>query len=1142
MKNIMTKNDLNTIELLSCLSELGVALRAEGDRLHINAPKGVLDASLREVLSQRKLEIIRFLRTAASENNHETLPLHKAPREGSICTSFSQERLWFLSQLEPESIAYNITVGVKLPRQLQIDIFKKSLNEIFRRHEVLRTTFGEEEGRPVQIVSPAAPFDVQLENLQDVPQAQIPERVQQIATHQTLRPFNLTKDQLFRATLIQLGKEESFLIITMHHIITDRWSLGILAREIRSLYRAYSEDSPSPLPELPIQYADFAYSQRKWLEGDVLESQLNYWKQKLAGVQLLQLPADRTRPAIQTYRGGKKGLRLSKDLTEELNQLSQSHGVTLFMTLLAAFKVLLCRYTGQTDFAVGSPIANRNRTEVEGLIGFFVNTLVLRTDLSGNPHFLDLLANVKETVLGALSNQDTPFEKLVEAINPKRDMSNSPLFQVMFTFQNVPGTSVDLLGWSFFDTGTSMFDLTLYMWEEEKGLAGEIEYNVDLFDTVTIDLMTEHFETVLKGIVTNPEKRLSELPILTDSEKHRLLIEWNNTNTDYPKEKCFKQLFEEQVTRTPEGTAVICAGRSLTYYELNNRANQVANHLRKLDVRPDSIVGIYIDRSIDMVVGLLGILKAGGTYMPLDPYFPVERIKFMLEDSHSGILVTQSHLWGNLGEFSGKVICLDSDWGRISEEKESDPPDQAGPNDLAYTIYTSGSTGKPKGVQISHRALVNFLCSMGKKPGLTRGDTLLSVTTMSFDIFGLELFLPLITGAKVVITERGDALDGVRLIELLKNHEASIMQATPATWRLLIESGWSGSKNLRALCGGESLPSDIVGPLLDRCKELWNLYGPTETTIWSTIYRVRSKEDPILIGSPIANTQVYILDGSLQPVPAGVVGELHIGGEGLARGYLNRDALTREKFIPNPFGPVPGGHIYKTGDLARYRSDGRIECLGRSDHQVKVRGYRIELGEIETALADHPAVDKSVVVAREDQTGGKRLVAYIVPEKDATISSSEIRTHLKRTLPDYMIPSVFVPIDEFPLTPNGKINRLALPVPEGGKLEDSRAYVAPCTPLEETIAEIWKEVLAVDNISVHDNFFEIGGHSLLSMQVISRLEKKIGLKINPRELIYQTLGQLAASLEGQIRDYTTKVKKNSLWQAVKSRLFWLHKE
>ncbi|MGA2228491.1 MAG: amino acid adenylation domain-containing protein, partial [Syntrophobacteraceae bacterium] len=800
--------------------------------------------------------------------------------------------------------------------------------------------------------------------------------------------------------------------------------------------------------------------------------------------------------------------------------LSQRHGATLFMILLAAFDALLFRYTAQADFAVGSPVASRNRSEIEGLIGFFVNTLVLRADLSGDPDFSELIDRVRKVCIEAYSNEELPFEKLIDEIRPTRDMSYSPLFQVMFAFQNVPGAAIELpeltLAPISIDCGSSMFDLTLFMWEDDKGLSGRIEYSTDLFNAETVERFIGHFRTLLESVVADPSRRLSDLAFLPDAERHQLLVTWNDTYAHYP-EKCVNRLFEEQAERTSDSVAVICAGRSLSYGELNRRANRVANHLLGRGAKPDDIIGIYTDRSIDMVVGLMGILKAGSAYTPLDPGFPEDRVEFMLQDSNSRILITQSHLKGNI-DFPGQMICIDSDWETISREKDNNPAPLCEPDNLAYVIYTSGSTGKPKGVQIPHRALVNFLYSMEKKPGLTREDIVLSVTTMSFDIFGLELFLPLLFGGKVVIAERDDTLDGLRLASMIEEHGVSIMQATPSTWRLLIESGWSGHESLKAICGGEAFPLDLVGPMLSRCKELWNLYGPTETTIWSTAFRIRSEDEPVLIGYPIDNTQIYILDNSLQPLPIGLVGELHIGGDGLSRGYLNRPELTAEKFIPHPLSDKPGARIYKTGDLARYRPDGSIECLGRIDHQVKLRGFRIELGEIEARIKDIEAVSNCVVALREDRPGDRRLVAYYVARDGAAISVPDARGYLQSKLPEYMVPQHFAKLEAIPLTPNGKVDKKALPKPVLEELSQEM-FVAPRTEVESAVASVWQQVLKVDRVSVNSNFFELGGHSLLMVQVLNRI-RGFSDKNIPIMALFQhpTIASLANYLAGQQPD------------------------
>jgi amino acid adenylation domain-containing protein len=793
---------------------------------------------------------------------------------------------------------------------------------------------------------------------------------------------------------------------------------------------------------------------------------------------VLELPTDRPRPPFQTFLGAQKGFVISQGLNESLHLLSRREDVTLFMTLLAAFQTLLLRYSGQDDIAVGSPIANRNRVEVEGMIGFFVNTLVLRTDLRGNPSFRELLGRVREVALGGYAHHHIPFEKLVEELNPERNTSHTTLFQVMLVLQNAFGEVPEFPGLSIepfaVGTDTAKFDLTLYLREDAGGMRGNWEYNTDLFDGPTIERMIGHFLTLLEGIVVNPDLRLSALPLLTEAERYQLLVEWNDTKRDYPKDKCIHELFEKQVERTPDAIALIFEDQQLTYRELNRRVNQLAHYLRKHGVGPEVLVGICMERSLEMVIGLLGILKAGGAYVPLDPAYPKERLAFMLEDARVPILLTQEGQLSTMPEYNGHVICLDRDCEKLSRESEVDPVSGVNPGNLAYVIYTSGSTGKPKGVQISHRAVVNFLFSMLKEPGLSENDVLLSVTTLSFDIAALELFLPLITGARTVLVSREMALDGSQLLKRLKEGDATVMQATPATWRLLLEAGWHNKIGLKMLCGGEALPRDLASQLLERGESLWNMYGPTETTIWSMVYRIESKASPMLIGRPIANTQIYILDRNFQLVPVGVAGELCIGGEGLARGYLNRPELTAEKFIEDPFSAVTGARLYRTGDLVRYLPDGNIEFLGRIDHQVKIRGFRIELGEIESVLEQHEAVKEAVVMPREDIPGEKRLVAYLVPNGKQTPSVSLLRQYLKEKLPDYMVPNAFVMLEKFPLTPNGKVDRKALPSPTGLRPELESNYVAPQAEIDRTIAAIWQEVLRLEKIGIHDNFFQVG--------------------------------------------------------------------
>jgi amino acid adenylation domain-containing protein len=1048
----------------------------------------------------------------------EIPPIQPAARAGKLPLSFAQQRLWFLDQLEPGSAAYNLARAVQLQGLLNRVALEQSFNAILQRHEALRTSFKVIEGQPVQVIAAVQNFVLPVVNLQELPKTKQQVETQRLARLTAHQPFDLTQAPLLKAILLQLEPEEHVLLFTMHHIIADGWSAGVLVREVATFYKSFSAKTPIPsLPELPIQYADFAIWQRQWLQGETLETQLDYWKQQLGGsLPVLELPTDRSRPSVQTFTGSRQSWEFPQPLTEALKILSRREGVTLFMTLLAAFKVLLYRYTGQADILVGSPIANRNRPETEKLIGFFVNTLVLRTDLFGNPSFQELLKRVRETTLRAYTHQDLPFEKLVEALQPERSLSYTPLFQVMFGLQHAPIEALKLPGLTLdvleVEGEMARYDLTLSLTDTEPGLVGTLEYNTDLFDAATIIRMLRHFQTLLESIVTDPYQPLSNLSILTEAERRQLLVTWNSTQADYPQEQCIHQLFEVQVERTPDAVAVSFEGQQLTYQELNARANQLAHYLQRLDVRPGALVGVCVERSLEMVIGLLGILKAGGAYVPLDPAYPRERLAFMLDDAQVSVLLAQEKLIAALPGHSAKEVCLDADWEEIAKPSDRHSAKTATPEDLAYVIYTSGSTGQPKGVQICHRAVVNILSSLRQVPGLQDQDVFLSVTTLSFDIAALELFLPLTVGARMVVVSQEVAADGAQLLKRLVQSGAMAMQATPATWRLLLEAGWEGSHQLKILCGGEALPRKLANDLLKRGAALWNLYGPTEATIWSTIYQVEEEDGPVPVGRPIANTQVYILDPSLQPVPIGVLGELYIGGDGLARGYLNRPGLTGERFIQNPYGP--GTRLYKTGDLARYRSDGNVEFLGRIDHQVKVRGFRIELGEVETVLNQHQAVQQSVVVTQEDKAANQCLVAYVVLSPEADLAIPHLRSWLRQKLPAYMVPAIFMLLPALPLTPNGKVDRRSLPVPETAQLNLENAFEAPRTPIEEVLATLWSQILSIKQIGVHDNFFELGGHSILATQLVSRICKVFRVELPVRCLFETpTIAGLANSID-----------------------------
>ena len=1063
---------------------------------------------------KRKLLLERLNRPAALpiENGKAAPENITRPRRDShaLPLSFAQQRLWFLDQLEPGSAAYNIPLAFRIDGALDGAALQHAFDEIIQRHEILRTTFDTANEQPVQIIAPvtAAPFTtVDLGELSATARTS---ELQRLTAEEAQRPFDLRNGPLLRITLLRLHEKEHVLLLTLHHIIADGWSLDILMKELAQLYNAFAAGKPSPLPALPMQYGDFAQQQREWLQEKALAEPMAYWKQQLAGAPpLLEMPTDRPRPPIQTFRGACEFFELSRELSNALVALSRRENVTLFMTLLAAFKALLSRYTGQDDIVVGSPIAGRNHTETENLIGLFVNNLVLRTNLDGNPTFQEILRRLRQVTLDAFANQDVPFEKLVEELQPARNLSYSPLFQVMF-ISLPPVQPLQLADLTLTPLppamATARFELNLNVWENPAGLRLGLEYNTDLFEADTIRRLLEHYRTLLAGVVADPSQRLSALPLLISAERSQMLVDWNATRKEYPVEQCFHQLFEAQVERTPEAVAVTFENQQLTYRELNRRANQLARYLKKLGVGPETMVGVCLERSPEMLIGLLGILKAGGAYVPLDPAYPAERIAYVLADAQVPVLLTQRSTALTLASIISnfKALDLDTEWPGIASESAANLNTPVEAENLAYTIYTSGSTGKPKGVNISQRALVNFLVAMREVPGFIAQDTLLAVTTLSFDIAGLELYLPLLTGGRVVVASREVAVDGNRLLQALSEFLPTVMQATPATWRMLIENGWAGARGLKILCGGEAMPRELASQLLERSAELWNMYGPTETTIWSTLDRVENRDGALTIGRPIANTQVYLLDRHLHPVPRGVHGALHIGGDGLARGYFKRPDLTAEKFIPNAYAETPGARIYHTGDLARYLADGKIDCLGRVDHQVKIRGFRIELGEIEAVCAQHPQVEQAVVMIRDAPSTAlgvdKRLVAYLVSRAEQQATTKEIRQLLASQLPSYMMPTAFVFLESLPLTPNGKVDRRALPAPElnGRVLPDT--FVAPQAPMEKILAGIWRQVLGVERIGIDDNFFELGGHSLLATQINSRLRKILGLDFPLRTL------------------------------------------
>lgn len=1119
-----TEQPLSTLGLDSLMA-IEIAHKVEAS---LGVPLPMADLLQGPSISELASQILPRFEESPATPPARIVPLQEPTAEHPL--SRGQRAMWFLHRLAPESAAYNIASAVQIGGELDIPALQRAFQKLVDRHPSLRTTFPVPHGEPIQHIHDQVEVCFQLEDASTCSEASLSERL----VEEAHRPFDLEQGPLLRVHLFSRSAQEHIFLLVVHHIVADFWSLAVLVRELGTLYQAEQVGAPTSLPPLTLQYFDYTRWQADMLTGPEGERLWAYWQQQLSGeLPVLDLPTDRPRPAVQTYRGASQALRLSAELTEGLKALSRTHGATLYMTLLAVFQALLHRYTGQEDILIGSPTAGRNGAELAGLVGYFINPVVLRADSSGNPPFAEFLDRIRQTVLDAFAHQDYPFDLLVERLQPKRDPGRSPVFQVWFVLQQSPisemaglapfalgeaGARMDVGGLSLesvaLEQRTAQFDLALAAAETADGLGVSLQYNSDLFEAATIRRMLGHFQSLLEGIVAQAEQRLSDLPLLTEAERQQLLEAWNDTQADYPREICLHQLFENQAERTPDGVAAVFEDQQPTYRELNRRANQLAHYLRKLGVGPETLVGIYMERSLEMIVGLLGTLKCGGTYVPLDPDHPQERIALLLKDAQTPVLLTQERLLEGLTGHGAQTVCVDTDWGAITRQSEANPASLVSSESLAYVIYTSGSTGKPKGVQISHRAVVNFLNSMRHQPGLTDRDVLLSVTTLSFDIAGLELFLPLSVGASVVLVNHEVATDGVQLAARLTNSGATVMQATPATWRLLLESGWPGSRRLKILCGGEAFPRELANQLVEKGAALWNMYGPTESTIWSAIHPLEAGDGPVSIGRPIANTQIYLLDACLQPVPVGVPGELYIGGDGLARGYFNRPSLTAEKFIPNPFSDEPGSRLYRTGDLARYRPDGHIEFLGRIDHQMKIRGFRIELGEIEAALSQHPTVRETVVVAREDAPGDKRLVAYVVPKQEPAPTVSELRRFLKGKLPDYMVPSNFVMLDVLPLTPNGKVDRRALPSPQGLRPELEVVYATPKTELERHIAAVWQEVLKVEKVGAHDNFFELGGHSLLMARIHGQLQgESFGKELSMVELFqYPTVHSLAKHL------------------------------
>ena len=1040
-------------------------------------------------------------------------------RDGELPLSFAQQRLWFLHQLEPDSAVYNCPAAVRFTGALNLAALAQSFNQVVRRHEVLRTRFGAREGSPVQIIASSLQVPLPIIDLSSLPAGRVEGEIGRLAQLEAQRGFDLSQDELLRTKVLRVSATEHVVVVTMHHIVSDGWSIGVLVKEVAALYEAYAQGSAPALEPPVVQYADYAHWEREWLQGEVLAEQLAYWKEQLAEAPVLELPADRPRPPVPSYHGAYESFELDQELSAALQELSRGLDATLFMTLLAAWQALLHRYSGQSDIVVGTPIANRPQAETEDLIGFFVNMLALRTDVSGNPRFSELVERVRETALGAYAHQALPFEKLIEELQPERDTSHSPLVQVVFVLQNAPQgdlSTLDLkLNYMEVDTSTAKFDLVVNVYELGDKLSFAFTYSTDLFEAASMQRLGQHYKELLAAVVENTDKRVSELDFLSPAERRGLLNERNTTAAVYPAEKCVSELFEEQVRRSPEAIALVAEGRQITYAELQRRAELLAAHLQQSGVGAGSCVGIFLDHSIETVVAILGVLRTGAAYVPLDTDHPRTRLAFIIEDAQLETVLAQQSLLERLPLNDGvhTILVDEEDWQETQIDAEFQ---SATPTDAAYIIYTSGSTGQPKGVKISHRALVNYLCWCRDVYVKNEEASFALYSSLAFDLTVTSIFTPLLTGNRLVIYGRANQFAVQRIVQ---DNLVDVLKLTPSHLALIKDFDNRNSRIKRLIVGGESLTTELAAQVHESFGgqvEILNEYGPTEATVGCMIYRFdpqRDQRSAVPIGGPAANVQIHVLDKYLNPTPENVIGELYISGAGLAEGYVNRPDLTSERFIPHPF--MAGQRMYRSGDRARWLRSGEIEYLGRVDEQVKYHGYRIELSEIRSALNQHPQVRDSVVLLRQDHRGEDTLVAYYVARRE--IETAVLREFLLEHLIKETIPNVFIHLTRLPLTLNGKVDYRALPELQESKQRQGE-YVAPRTVVEEVVAEIWASLLGLSRVSLHDSFFELGGHSLIATQVMMRVQKTTGVELPLRTLFESpTVAQLAAQIEAALR-------------------------
>ncbi|MGB7440888.1 MAG: amino acid adenylation domain-containing protein [Coleofasciculaceae cyanobacterium] len=1145
---------MKTVEdFLTYLRTLDIQLWSDGDRLRYSAPEGKLIPSLRTELADRKAEILEFLRNANRTNSSTSLPLQTFPRTQDLALSSAQQRLWFLDQLEPSSSAYNMPYAYRFKGQLNVIALEQSLREIVQRHEVLRTTFATINGQPIQVIATDLNLTRPVVDLLDLPENEREAEEWRRATEQAQRPFDLAHGPLLRLELLRIATEEHLLVVNMHHIISDGWSIGVFEQELAALYQAFCQGKPSPLPELPIQYADFAQWQQQWLQSEEFESQLDYWKQQLGGsLPVLELPTDRPRPPVPTDRGEQQSLLLPKNLSEALKALSRQERVTLAMTLLATFKVLLYRYTGQEDILVGSPIAGRNRAELEGLIGFFISTLVLRTNLSGNISFRELLGRVREVTLGAYANQDVPFEKLVEELQPERDLSRNPIFQVWFNMLNLEDKKLELPELKVEAVSIieerSKFDLTLYVQEQKEGIQLKLVYKADLFETERMAEMLAQFQHLLMQIVEDPEARITEFSLVTT--KAKVILPNPTQIIDCQWEGAVHTRFTQQAQRIPDKVAVVDAHESWSYAQLDARSNQLAHYLLAHGISSQDIVAIYGHRSASLVWTILGVAKAGAAFVIIDPAYPVSRLTDCLDLAQPrGWLQLEAagELPTSLEKFVDNLSCCcrlrlpqnspACQQNFLVDYSTEDPEVVVDPDNLLYVTFTSGSTGVPKGILGTHRPLSHFLSWHSQKFGLNQSDRFSMLSGLSHDPLLRDIFTPLWLGATLCIPDQKDIERAGQLVKWMQEQQISIAHLTPAMGRLLTETipvtanATNETSSLRyAFFGGDVLTRQDVTNISKLSKKVTcvNCYGATETPqvmgyfivpkFTSSVQdsQITLLKEKIALGQGIADVQLLLLNTNQQLAGIGELGEIHVRTPYLSKGYVGNEQLTKERFIINPFTQIANDRLYKTGDLARYLPDGNIEFLGRVDNQVKIRGFRIELGEIQTVLTRHPDVRETVVIAREDQPGDKRLVAYVVAVHEQAPTTKELRHFLEEKLPNYMVPSAFVVLDMLPLTPNGKVDYRALPAPALNRNELEETFVAPQDELERQLTKIWEKVLGIQPIGRQDNFFELGGHSLLAVRLFAKIEELFGKNL-PLVTLFQapTIEQLASTIRNK---------------------------